>query len=94
MISQGIELIKRADAVYLIGYRAADKIFDDLCDGLRSNTKLYIVGRELDSAKKIMKDVLKRHSNFVAGNAVDEGIYMGGFADFVQQFEKKFVAST
>lgn len=93
MISRGTKLVKQADAIYLVGYRAADKIFDDLCEDLRPNTKLYIVDRELNSAETIMKNVLRKHPNFVAGNAIKKGIYTGGFADFVQQFEKEFVVS-
>lgn len=73
IISKGKDLMKTADEIYLIGYRANDELIREMLKLAKPNTKLHVIGK--GSAAEIRDKVLKLNRNIVEGETSDEGFY-------------------
>ncbi|MBP9719576.1 MAG: hypothetical protein KBD46_03825 [Candidatus Levybacteria bacterium] len=77
------KMIKDASEIYLIGYRANDKIILDLLNMINSsNVKIHIVNTNDVSARKIREKLLKKFPNKIIRGTINSN----GFPDFVHNF--------
>jgi len=79
IVSEAKSLIKQADEIFLIGYRATDDIAHDILKEARKGTRLSVVG--LSSSYQIQQKLLNKHKNLTLGFAVNNG-----FAKFIETY--------
>lgn len=84
IIEKGKELIKEAEDIYVIGYRAKDDIIKDLLKEAQPNTNLHVISK--GSSGEISKNILGWAKNLKQGSMPDDG----GFAEFNRSHFKKF----
>lgn len=72
------ELLREADDIYVVGYRARDETFRDMVSAAKDGARLHVVGRSRDSAQEVTDRVLGLSSTLTSGI-----IYDAGFAAYV-----------
>ena len=79
VIKKAVDVVSRAEEIYLIGYRAQDEVASDILNAAPNGTRLFIIG--LDGSDKIESNVLADHKNLSKGK-----VFKDGFARFVELF--------
>lgn len=80
VIKAGNEIIKQADEIFLIGYRAKDEVIREMFLELKQGVLLHVVSTER-SADQIMNEVLTWAKNLKRGE-----VYKNGFSAFVESY--------
>lgn len=80
IIHKGIELLSKADEIYLIGYRAEDELIEEMFKAIKKETIIHSVG--LETSEEILDKVIKLNpTKLKKGN-----VYKKGFRDFVVNY--------
>jgi hypothetical protein len=76
LIAAGKSLLATANEVFLVGYRAQDKVIREMFEGVRPDTSLHVIGR--NDAGQIMTSVLEWKPELRKGT-----VFTKGFARFI-----------
>lgn len=74
-IEQAVNLVRQAEEIYLIGYRALDSIIADILRAADDGTVLHVAGR--GDAAEVMERITTEHSQLRKGN-----VHVDGFEAF------------
>lgn len=85
IVDNGKNLLRQAEEIFLIGYRAHDDLIHLMLKHAPENTPLHIVGNEKDNVVEIMDRVLKKSSNLKEGKQYfSTNSPKNGFKEFIE----------
>jgi len=79
IVGAGVALMRQADEIYFVGYRANDEIIREMLEGVKQGTTLHAIGKE--GAREVASRVTAWTNRLKLGE-----VWEDGFREFVHRF--------